>query len=109
VYAREIENAVDAIDGVRHGCSTLVGHHDGGAFRLTLFLEVAGSRVDHREVAERAASLAMAKGAVALDECVFLGRNALPKTPSGKIQRHRCRQILDTGGFEPVATVRLGA
>lgn len=107
VYAREIENAVDGIEGVRYGCSTLVGHHEDGRFRLTLFLEVASRRVDHRAVAEEAATVAMAKAAVALDECVFLERNALPKTPSGKIQRHRCRQFHQLGRFEPIATVRL--
>lgn len=107
VYAREIESAVDGIDGVRYGCSTLVGHHDDGSFRLTLFLEVTNRKVDHRAVAEQAATLAMAKAAVALDECVFLERNALPKTPSGKIQRHRCRALLDLGHFDPLATVRL--
>jgi fatty-acyl-CoA synthase len=51
----------------------------------------------------------MAKGAVPLDECVFLRRNALPKTPSGKIQRYRCRQMLDDGRFEPLAVVSLVA
>ena len=106
VYAREIESAVDGLDGVRRGCSTLVGHHDGTHFRLTLFMEIRHS-ADFRGVAEQAASLAMAKAAVALDECVFLDRNSLPKTPSGKIQRHRCRQLLDAGRFEPLATVDL--
>lgn len=108
VYAREIESAVDGLAGVRFGSSTLVGQHDDGAFRLTLFVEVASRRVDHRGVTEQAATIAMAKAAVVLDECVFLERNALPRTPSGKIQRHRCRQLLDLGRFEPVATVRLG-
>jgi fatty-acyl-CoA synthase len=108
VYAREIETAVDGLDGVRRGCSTLVGHHDGTHFRLTLFMEIKHS-ADYRGVAEQAASLAMAKAAVALDECVFLDRNSLPKTPSGKIQRHRCRQLLDAGRFEPLATVALNS
>ncbi|MDT3397408.1 hypothetical protein RKE29_12240 [Streptomyces sp. B1866] len=49
----------------------------------------------------------MAKGAVALDACVFLPRGGLPRTPSGKIQRHRCRQLLAAGRFAPLATVEL--
>ena len=106
VYAREIETAVDGLAGVRRGCSILVGHHEGARFRLTLFMEIQRG-ADYRTLAEQAASVAMAKAAVALDECVFLGRNSLPKTPSGKIQRHRCRQLLDAGRFEPLATVAL--
>jgi fatty-acyl-CoA synthase len=107
VYAREIENAVDAVDGVRRGCSTLIGGDGGRA--LTLFVEVKNGLKDYRSLAEEFASVAMSKAAVALDECVFLGRNSLPKTPSGKIQRHRCRQLFDAGRFKPLATVHLGA
>jgi fatty-acyl-CoA synthase len=107
VYAREIENAVDSLPGVRRGCSTVIGQSAGARFRLILFVEVQRRDQDYRTLAERAASLAMDKAAIALDECVFLGRNSLPKTPSGKIQRHRCLQYLDTGRFEPLATVQL--
>jgi fatty-acyl-CoA synthase len=107
VYAREIESAVDDLDGVRRGCSALVDTHDGGRQRLTLIVEVTAGRPDAGELAQRAASLAMSKAAVALDRCVFLARGAVPKTPSGKIQRYRCRLMLDTGEFEPVETVDL--
>jgi len=107
VYAREIEHAVDALEQVRRGCTTLISA-DGSGKELTLFVEVTRRMDDYRPLAEAVASVAMAKAAVALDECVFLTRNSLPKTPSGKIQRHRCRQMLDAGRFEPLATVRLG-
>jgi fatty-acyl-CoA synthase len=107
VYAREIEIAVDGIEGVRRGCCALVGHHDGVMSRLTLFVEVARERDDYRALAEQAASLAMAKASVALDGCVFLGRNSLPKTPSGKIQRHRCRDMFEAGRFNLLSVVDL--
>jgi fatty-acyl-CoA synthase len=109
VHTHEIEMAVDGIEGVRRGCSALVGHYEGAAFRLTLFVEVRGSKHEYRAMAEQAASLAMAKAAVAIDECVFLCRNSLPKTPSGKIQRHRCREMLEKGQFELVSTVKLAS
>jgi fatty-acyl-CoA synthase len=104
VYAREIENAVDRLGGVRRGCSTLVGGDGRG---LTLFVELGRALDDYGGFARRAASLAMDKAAVALDECVFLRRGSLPKTPSGKIQRHRCRQLHEAGRLQPLATVRL--
>jgi fatty-acyl-CoA synthase len=109
VYAREIETAIEGLDGVRRGCSTLISRQDGIRQRLTLILEPRNSSVNYRDLAEMAASVAMAKGAVALDECVFIARNDLPKTPTGKIQRHRCRHLLETGGFDPLATIELGA
>jgi fatty-acyl-CoA synthase len=107
VYAREIETAVDRIDGVRTGCSTLVGHHNGAAQKLTLFIELAGKRDDYRAVAEMAAELAMEKAAVGLDECIFLDRDSLPKTSSGKIQRHRCRSLFEAGQLNSLATIDL--
>jgi fatty-acyl-CoA synthase len=105
VYAREIERAVDRLDGVRAGCSTLIGDDQRG---MTLLAEVKPSVSDYAELAAQAAQLAMAKAAVALDECVFLSRHSLPKTPNGKIQRHRCRHLLAAGRFVPLAVVPLG-
>lgn len=107
VYAREIESAVDDLDGVRRGCSALVDTRRGDRQLLTLVVEVTSARPDARQLAERAASLAMSKAAVALDRCVLLARGAVPKTPSGKVQRYRCRLMLDTGQFEPLETVDL--
>jgi acyl-CoA synthetase (AMP-forming)/AMP-acid ligase II len=109
VYAREIESAVDDLDGVRRGCSALVDTHDGGRQRLTLIVELASARANAGELAREAATVAMSKAAVALDRCVFLAKGAVPKTPSGKIQRYRCRLLLSTGGFQPVHTVDLAA
>jgi acyl-CoA synthetase (AMP-forming)/AMP-acid ligase II len=62
---------------------------------------------DYQGTATEAAAVSMAKAAVAIDECVFLERDALPKTPSGKIQRHRCHALIRAGSFEPLATIRL--
>jgi fatty-acyl-CoA synthase len=107
VYAREVENAVDSLKGVRRGCSTLIDRRDGGASRLTLLAELKEGHPDCQSLAAEAASVAMAKAAVALDACVFLEQGSLPKTPSGKIQRHRCRLMLDADRFEPLATIDL--
>lgn len=107
VYAREIENAVDGLPGVRRGCSMLVERNDRFGGRLTLFVELKGGHEDYDGLASRAAEVAMAKAAVALDECMFLEQGSLPKTPSGKIQRHRCRQMLDADRFRPLARVEL--
>lgn len=106
VYAREVEHAVDRLAGVRRGCTTLVCAD--GSRKLIMFVEVNRKLADYQPLAEEIASVAMAKAAVAVDECVFIARNSLPKTPSGKIQRHRCRQLLATGRLSPLATVYFG-
>lgn len=107
VYAREIEAAVDALDGVRKGCSTVVETSGDGGRRLTLLVELKDGTGDYDALATEAARLAMQKAAVTLGDCRFLEKGALPKTPSGKIQRYRCRQMLDAGLVEPMATVDL--
>jgi fatty-acyl-CoA synthase len=109
VYAREIETAVDMLAGVRRGCSTIVEQRDGARARLTLLLESGEGGGDYRALADSAASVAMAKAAVPLDECVFLERGSLPKTPSGKIQRHRCRQMLAEDSLSPLARISLAS
>ncbi|MFI6041779.1 AMP-binding protein [Nocardia sp. NPDC051321] len=108
VYAREVENAVDRIDGVRRGCSTLVARSEGAAQRLSLFVELRSTAAEYRYIADAAAAVALAKAGIALDECVILDRDCLPKTPSGKIQRHRCRSLYEAGSLQPLATVRFG-
>ncbi|MFE0136075.1 AMP-binding protein [Streptomyces sp. NPDC059037] len=105
VYASEIESAVDSLKNVRKGCAAVVDAGDSGMTRLVLMLEPQGNPRDFRPIAEEAASLAMDRAGVALAECLFLARGVLPKTPSGKIQRFRCRALLDDGLLDPVARV----
>jgi acyl-CoA synthetase (AMP-forming)/AMP-acid ligase II len=110
VYAREIEASVDTLDGVRPGCSTIVdaGGADGnGSQRLVMLLELKDGEVDTGALAREAARTATSKAGIPLDECVFLPKGSLPKTPSGKIQRFRCRQLMLADRLEPVARVEL--
>lgn len=105
VYASEVEAAVDGLAGVRRGCSTLVDAQHAGAARLTLLVEVQPEVQDYEALAGRAAEAAMFKSGVPLDACVLLPRGTLPKTPSGKVQRFRCRDLLANGRFAAVASV----
>jgi fatty-acyl-CoA synthase len=107
VYAREIEAAVDGLEGVRKGCTTMIERQIGGRPRLALLMEVGRDSTEFRSLAEEAATIAMRKAAVPLDECLFLKKGTLPKTPSGKIQRYRCRQLLEGRRLVPTATVEL--
>lgn len=107
VYAREIEAAVDLLDGVRKGCTTVIERQVLGRPRLALLMEIGRGATEFRSLAEQAAAIAMRKAAVPLDECLFLKKGTLPKTPSGKIQRYRCRQLLEGRRLIPMATVEL--
>ncbi len=108
VHAQEIEALIDEIPGVRKGCSTIVAI-DGEPQRLVLLAELTDdAALEPERLAEEAAGVAMSTAAVSLDQCVFLARGALPKTPSGKIQRYRCRTLLLDEGFEPTANITFG-
>lgn len=41
----------------------------------------------------------MSSAGVRVDECIILPRGTLPKTPSGKIQRFRCRELVSSGSI----------
>jgi fatty-acyl-CoA synthase len=105
VYAGEVESAVDGVTGFRRGCSTLVDARNGSGPRLTLLVELQPDALDYDSLAVQAAEVAMRKSGVPLDACVLLARGTLPKTPSGKVQRFRCRDLLAAGRFTPVASV----
>jgi fatty-acyl-CoA synthase len=107
VYAREVEAAVGLLPGIRPGCSTLIQYGDGTDQRLILLAELRDGWSDFRALAEEAARVAMAKAAVALDECLFLPKGVLPKTPTGKVQRYRCRHVLSSGRLDRLARVEL--
>lgn len=107
IYASEIEAAVDSLTHIRKGCAALVDAGTSNGSQLVLLAEPMGNPRDYRRLAEEAASLAMDKAGVALSECLFLPRGALPKTPSGKIQRFRCRALLSQGLVQPLARVSL--
>ena len=107
IHAHEIESTVAALEIVRSGCCTIVDLAGPSSPRLVMLLELTRRVVDHGAVAATAARIATEKAGVTLHECLFLPKGALPKTPSSKVQRFRCRQMLATGGFTPVARIIL--
>lgn len=109
VYAREIEATVDLLEEVRSGCSTIVDAGQDDRVRLVMLLELNDAAADCRQLATAASRIAKSKAGVVLDECVFLPKGSLPKTPSGKIQRFRCKHLVASGALDPIARVELGA
>jgi acyl-CoA synthetase (AMP-forming)/AMP-acid ligase II len=108
VYASEIEAAVGALDGVRRGCCTIVDLPGRRAPHLAMLVELGDGHPGFAAVAAAASRTATAKAGISLSECVFLEKGALPKTPTGKIQRFRCRELLLSGQLAPLRRVAIG-
>jgi acyl-CoA synthetase (AMP-forming)/AMP-acid ligase II len=112
LYARDIEVALtDAEAGIRRGTCVLLGlANGGGPTRVLLLSESAQESASRRELdrlAERIAEAALRETGIHLDECAFVARGRLPKTPSGKVKRFRCRELLERDGDEILARVRV--
>jgi acyl-CoA synthetase (AMP-forming)/AMP-acid ligase II len=94
VYARELEATVDQMEPVRHGRSVVLDLTACSAGELVLLVELKQPTHDYHAFAAAAAAAIMTKAGVELSRCLFLQQDALPRTPSGKVQRFRCRSLL---------------
>jgi fatty-acyl-CoA synthase len=99
VHARDVERQIEALDGVRSGCAALVDDRRDGEPRIALLVEPARSEIpDLRTLADEAVSIAFHSAGLSVAECVLVQPGRLPKTPSGKIQRFRCRTLIGDDG-----------
>jgi fatty-acyl-CoA synthase len=107
VHTRDVELAVSGCEGVRAGCATLVDLPGDALPQLVMVCEAQADATNLTHVADGLASKAFDAAGVRIDECVFLRPGALPKTPSGKIQRFRCRALVEHGSKAVVERVAL--
>jgi len=108
VHARDAERLLERCEGVRTGCAALLELPEASGARLLLAVEPRGA-LDGGGVPlarELAATTYRAVG-LRVEECVFLAPGTMPKTPSGKIQRFRCRSLLQDGAEAIVERVAL--
>lgn len=108
VYARDMEVAAATIDGVREGRCAVValGEADDHALVALIESDLAGDA--RTDVARQVRAAAIRQVGVGIDSCLFVDAGRLPKTPSGKIQRFRCRALaseeLDRAGAVHLTT-----
>jgi acyl-CoA synthetase (AMP-forming)/AMP-acid ligase II len=107
VYARDVELAVNDCDGVRPGCATLVDLPGVELPQLVMVCETAPGARDLAHLADALAAKTFEGAGVRIEECVFLRPGVLPKTPSGKIQRFRCRALIEDGSNAVLERVAL--
>ena len=80
-----LEVAVDAVEGVRTGCSAAVSEIHGDGERVFVFVEARGEPAD--DFAERCRVAIRAATGVNPDVVIPLAAGTLPRTSSGKIRR----------------------
>lgn len=108
VYARDAELSIERCAGVRPGCVALIELSGRPVPRLLLAVESRGDLGGAgKPLARTMAEVAYRSVGLRVDECVFFARGALPKTPSGKIQRFRCRSLVEEGAQAIVERVTL--
>jgi fatty-acyl-CoA synthase len=93
VFANELEARVGAVPGIRDGNCAFVQQFGNGRHQVSLVAE-ADESVDVATLASQLCQLTMKEEGVRVNECVFLPRGSFPMTPSGKVQRHRCLQLV---------------
>ena len=109
LYPQDLEATAEASHpALRPGGSAAFPVEAGGEERLVIAAEI-----DRRREGEAADAAAAVRRAVAeehevqVHEVVLLRLGSLPKTSSGKVQRHACRAAWDAGSFEAVGRSRL--
>jgi acyl-CoA synthetase (AMP-forming)/AMP-acid ligase II len=93
VWARDVETAVGAQTAIRPGSCVLVDVVEAGETCLVALAEPATDAPDGAALAREIRDVARTRCGVVIDSCLILPPGALPKTPSGKIQRYRAREL----------------
>jgi fatty-acyl-CoA synthase len=97
LFLGEVEAELCSEAGVRTGGCVVVEVAHGDAERLTIVAETDPTGADRARLAGRLRARARRAAALRVDDVVFVEPGALPKTPSGKVQRFRCRQLVLDG------------
>ncbi|HVR97040.1 MAG TPA: condensation domain-containing protein, partial [Thermoanaerobaculia bacterium] len=112
-YPQDIELTAEAShDAVRPGCSAAFSIDAGGEERLVLALELERRALSAPDVEGIAAAVRQAVAAeheVLVHEVVLLRQGGVPKTSSGKVQRHAVRAGYLTEELDLVGRSRAGS
>lgn len=107
IHATELESRLGRDERIRSGSCILVDVNENGRRRLMVLSEPAEDDVDFVDTARSMRKLVASTAGIGIDECVFLPRGSLPKSPSGKVQRFRCRELAVGGDGPELSRVRV--
>lgn len=104
-YPQDIEATVEGShDSLRNSCSAAFAIEHDSAERLIVVCEVErGKRNDWQEVIDTIRRTVTAEHELPPDAVVLVRSGSVPKTSSGKIQRHACRDTFLEGKLLEVA------
>jgi fatty-acyl-CoA synthase len=92
----DLEQEIADDPRIRKGNCVVVDLHHDGRQKIILVAETApGTEGD--ALLRHARTIAAQKHGLRIDDVVVLDRGEFPKTPSGKAQRYRCREIAAAG------------
>lgn len=105
LYPQDLELVVESVPGVRAGCvaAFAVADVDGSTDGVAIVAEVNEATIGDLDAAALAVREAIVEHfQVAPTEVVFIAPHSMPKTSSGKIQRHAAKQLLEEGSLDRV-------
>jgi len=108
IIAGEIEARINDDPRMRQGSCVLVDIDLAGKRELVVLAEPASVDIDFVQTAQFIRRTAVEVAGVGVRECIFVPQGSLPKSPSGKIQRFRCRSVAADTATVTHARVRVG-
>ena len=93
VFARDLEMAITEIDEIRPGGIAVVGVDAGARIEIVAVVETSVPTGARPRLAAQIDQAARGVAGIAISRSVFLEPGSLPKTPSGKVRRHECREL----------------
>lgn len=95
-HARDVESLLCDVPGVRAGCCVLIDmpRPTGARPSVVVVAEPDAHTVQAAHLAPALKRRVYDTAGIRLTECVLVTRGSLPKTPSGKVQRFRCREMV---------------
>jgi 8-amino-7-oxononanoate synthase len=107
-YPQDIEQSVEEADArLERGAAAAFGAEIGAAERIVVVCEVQRQRHnDWSQILQSIISKVSRDHDVSLDAVVLVRFGSLPKTSSGKLQRHACREAFLDGSLKIVAQWR---
>jgi fatty-acyl-CoA synthase len=108
IPAGEVESRLGLDPRIRDGACVLVDIDRDGQREMVVLSEPAVGDVDFAATARTVRREAADVAGIGIRECVFVPRGSLPKSPSGKVQRFRCRKLVTDAGSNTLARIRVG-
>jgi fatty-acyl-CoA synthase len=93
IYVQDVERGLATEAEIREGNCAIVEVHVDGSRRVTLVAEVINHQLDAEALAGRLYRRTVEACGLSIKDFVFVGPGLFPKTPSGKAQRYRCREL----------------